>query len=188
VNVGTRGNSAKEGHADTVLALLADPRQVNGTVTNTRLAIRKLRDGISGLELPFTPRLVPIGTDEDGEPITRVVIDWDKQVATKPDEARWSPSLQLLRRILMTMLVTASSDLTPFADGPVVRAVDRELVRAEFYKQHPADGDAKQKAEARRKAFNRAVKDAQAKSLIMVREVAGVQLVWLATKTEEPAA
>ena len=42
---GTRGSSAKEGHADTVLALLAD-REINGTISNTRLAVRKQRDGI----------------------------------------------------------------------------------------------------------------------------------------------
>jgi hypothetical protein len=78
--------------------------------------------------------------------------------------------------------------VTPFADGGVVRAVDLKLIRAEFYKQYPADGDDKQKTEARRKAFLRAIKDAQAKSLIMVREVGSAQLIWLVAKTEEPAA
>jgi hypothetical protein len=66
-----------------------------------------------------------------------------------------------------------------YADGPTVRACDLELVRQEFYRQHPADGDEKQKADARRQAFNRAVKAAQAATLIAIREVAGVQLVWL---------
>jgi hypothetical protein len=180
---GTRGSSAKEGHADVVLALLGD-RQDNGTISNTRLALRKLRDGISGLELLFAPRDVTISTDEDGEAITRKVLDWDKQ-ATTPDDAGWSKSLQLLRRILMTMLVDAGNEMMPFADGPVVRAVDLNLVRAEFCKQYPADGDTKkQKTNARRQAFNRVVKDAQAKKLIATREVNDVQLVWLAAKTE----
>jgi hypothetical protein len=183
VETGTRGSSSKEGHADVVLALLGD-REVNGTITNTRFAVRKMRDGSSGLELPFAPRDVPIGTDEDGEAITRVVIDWDKQTAIKPDHDRWSKSLQLLRRILMTMLV-GGSEVTPFADGPVVRAIDLKLVRTEFYKQYPADGDTKQQTNVRRQAFGRVVKDAQAKALIATREVNGVQLVWLVAKTEE---
>jgi hypothetical protein len=38
---------------------------------------------------------------------------------------------------------------------------------------------AKQKYEARRKAFRRSMQDAVARSLIAVREVNGVQLVWL---------
>jgi hypothetical protein len=61
---------------------------------------------------------------------------------------------------------------------------DRELIRVEFYKQYPADGDAKEKAVARRQAFNRTIKDAQNKSLVMVREINGTDLLWL-TKKEE---
>ena len=80
----------------------------------------------------------------------------------------------------------AGSNVTPFTDGPTVRAVNRELLRNEFYKQYPADGDDKQKTEVRRKAFNRAVKHAQDKELIMVKEIGGIQLVWLVAKTEEP--
>ena len=112
---GTRGSSAKEGHADAVLALLAD-RELNGTVTNTRLAVRKLRDGTSGLELPFTPKTVEVGTDADGDPITRVVIDW----AAAPEQAAakgWSKSLQLLRRILMTLLVDRQGHDSPSSTG-----------------------------------------------------------------------
>jgi hypothetical protein len=56
-------------------------------------------------------------------------------------------------------------------------------VRQEFYRQHPADGNENQKANARRQAFNRAVKAAQEATLMAIREVDGVQLVWL-TKPE----
>jgi len=177
-DTGTRGSSAKEGHADAVLALLAD-RELNGTVTNTRLAVRKLRDGPSGLEIPFAPQIVQTGIDEDGEPITRVVIDWQEQI--KPADADWAKSLRLLRQVLMTVLTTAGTETTPFADGPVVRACNIELVRPEFYRQYPADGDDKKKQDTRRQAFNRAVKNAQAQKLIGTREVNGVQLIWLTT-------
>ena len=161
---------------------------MSGAVTNTRFAIRKQRDGISGLEISFTPRDVKIGTDPDGDDITRKVLDWNKQTTSSPDgdDDKWTASLQLLRRILMTILADAGRNVTPFAGGKPVRAVDRELVRNEFYKQYPADGDDKQKTEVRRKAFSRAIKGAQNKKLIMVREVSGIQLVWLVAKTEEP--
>ena len=135
---GTRGSSAKEGHADAVLALLAD-RELNGTLSNTRLAVRKQREGIAGLELAFTPTTVEVGTDPDGDPITRMVIDW-AAAPEQPAAKGWSKSLQLLRRILMTLLVDGK-DITPFLDGPIVRACDIELVRAEFYRQYPAEGD-----------------------------------------------
>ena len=72
---GTRGSSNKEGNADAVLATLAD-KELNGTISNTRLAVRKQRDGRSGFEIPFTPQVVELGLDEDGDPITAVVLDW----------------------------------------------------------------------------------------------------------------
>jgi hypothetical protein len=85
----------------------------------------------------------------------------------------------LLRRVLMTILAERGRDLKPFADGPIVRAVDLELLRTEFYRQHPAIGTDQQKAEARRKSFGRALKDAQATDLISCREVEAGQFVWL---------
>jgi hypothetical protein len=79
-----------------------------------------------------------------------------------------------------------AKDLYPFPDGPLVKAVDIKLVRAEFYKEYPADGDTeKQRGEAKKKAFNRAIKDAQARSLIGVRETEGVQYIWLAQSSVE---
>jgi putative tryptophan/tyrosine transport system substrate-binding protein len=88
-------------------------------------------------------------------------------------------------RILTTTIADASKEVAPFANGPAVRAADIKLVRAEFCKQYPAEGDAKQKAATRRQAFGRAVKLAQSKSLIMVREINDAQLVWFASKEEE---
>jgi hypothetical protein len=77
-------------------------------------------------------------------------------------------------------------DMQPFPDGPVVRACDLEVVRAEFSKQYPANGNARQKADARRKAFQRAVEDAQGRGLVGLREVEGVQFVWLARPGGRP--
>jgi AAA domain len=183
LDTGTRGSSAKEGAADVVIALLAN-RELSGGVKNTRLAVRKQRDGVSGFEIPFTPRIVETGTDSDGTPITAPVIDWQatRQSATQSD-ARWTPSMQLLRRVLMTCLADSGQSVRPFLDGPDVRAVDMGLVRTEFYRQHPADGTEKQKVEARRKAFNRSLHKSHAAGLIASREVDGVQFIWL-TKSD----
>jgi hypothetical protein len=65
----------------------------------------------------------------------------------------------------------------------MVRTVDLEIIRAEFYKSDPADGDAKAKQNVRRQAFGRALKDAQAKGLIGIREIETVTYVWLAAPT-----
>ena len=177
VETGTRGSSAKEGAADTVLALLAD-RELSGSVKNTRLAVRKQRDGVSGFEIPFTARMVETGTDDDGDPVTAPIIDWQ---ATQQTAQR---SMQLLRRLLMTILADCGQNVRPFLNGPEVRACDIDLVRREFYRQYPADGTDRQKADARRKAFSRSVTETIARGLVASREVEGVQLIWLATRED----
>jgi hypothetical protein len=63
-----------------------------------------------------------------------------------------------------------------------VRACDLEHVRPEFYRQYPADGTEQQKAETRRKAFARSVKESIARGVAGSREVDGVQFIWLATR------
>jgi hypothetical protein len=178
---GTRGSSAKEGASDIVLALLSN-KAITGAVTDTRMALRKSRAGVSGQEFPFSVRVVDLGIDDNGRPTTSLVVDWlagSPQGAPKSEGSGWSKSLRLLQRALMNVLVDHGSDQRPFADGPVVRAVDIEVVRAEFYKSYPADGDARQKQSAKRQAFNRAVRDAQERGLIGVREVGDVTLIWL---------
>ena len=69
VETGTRGSSAKEAAADVVLALLAD-REINGTVSNLRMALRKLRGGKVGTETPFDLRVVNMGFE------TTCVVEW----------------------------------------------------------------------------------------------------------------
>ena len=180
VETGTRGTSAKEGAADVVLALLGE-RTVAGAVTDTRLALRKRRSGQNGEEFPFTIRVVELGTDRFGEPVTTLTIDWAPQGAKTTIKSKpWSKSLRLLQRTLSTALAELGSQQRPFADGPIVCAVDLEAVRSEFYKSYPADGTEKQKQAARRQAFNRAIRDAQAGNLIAIRAVDGVTLIWLA--------
>jgi hypothetical protein len=185
VETGTRGSSAKEGAADAVLALLAD-RELSGSVRNTRLAVRKQRDGVAGAEIPFTARLIDRGTDKDGDTILVPVLDWGAQQQAAAQEPRWTPSMMVLHRVLATVLVDAGENITPWADGPTVRACDLELVRTEFYRQYPADGTEEQKAETRRKQFKRSVKDAVARSLTATREIDGTQWIWLLKP--EPAA
>ena len=76
LEAGTRGASSKEAAGDLVLACLGD-KELSGNVINTRLAVRKNRGGQQGQEYPFTLRMVEAPEpDEDGEPITTMVVDW----------------------------------------------------------------------------------------------------------------
>jgi hypothetical protein len=84
----------------------------------------------------------------------------------------------------MNVLVDHGRELRPFHDGPLVRAVDLEIVRNEFYRSYPAEGDAGAKQEVRRKAFRRTIVAAHGQDLIGVREVDGLTLVWLINPQE----
>ena len=184
VETGTRGSSAKEGRADVVLAIIGD-KSITGEVSNTRLAVRKNRAGAGGREIPFTTRVVDAGISRDGEKATTLVIDWGAAPGGTKDQddqsKSWSKSIKLLQRTLMNVLGSdQASEQRPFPNGPTVRAVDIEIVRAEFYKSYPATGDAEQKQATRRQAFNRAVKMAQEKELIGVRDIGQVTYVWFA--------
>jgi hypothetical protein len=189
---GIRGSSAKEGGADVVLAALGE-RSLAGAVSKTRLAARKRRAGPSGEEFPFTVRVVDLGADRSGKPVTSLGVDWSREPekpasTAKPDA--WSKSLRLLRRTLMNVLATdAAKDMRPFNDGLFVRAIDQEIVRIEFYRSFVADGDAAQKQAAKRQAFRRAMRNAQDRNLIGIREIDAVTFVWLASpSTQEPSA
>lgn len=173
---GTRGTSAKEAAADVVLALLAQ-KALSGEVTAPRLCIRKRRGGPAGVEHPFTVKSVRLGQDEDGDEVTSLAISFSAAVPPPADDeaGKWSPSLRLLRKILMTLLATAGEQMAPFADGPSVLAIKMEFVRAEFYKQHTSS----EHEDTKRKAFDRAVSRAQERDLIGVREVSGVKWLWL---------
>jgi hypothetical protein len=112
------------------------------------------------------------------------VLDWGvTDAAPKAEKDTWSTKgLKLLRQAIMSLLVDCGIDLKPWADGPVVKALNVEIVRAEFYKTYFVDDATKEaKGASRKKAFKRAMDDAVARRVVVVREVAAVTYAWLAT-------
>jgi hypothetical protein len=163
VATGTRNSSAKEGGVDAVLALIGD-RTTEGAVSNMRLAIRKSRDGETGIQIPFRGR--PVELESGGGTL---VIEWEATDDTQPQKAktRWSKSLIIFKRALDFALADAGKRVRPFGmNGPEVLAADREAVRAEFLKTYPGDTP-----KAKRESFLRCEKDAVARGLIANRDL-----------------
>jgi AAA domain len=182
VETGTRGSSAKESFADVVLALLGE-KEVSGGVKNPRMAARKRRGGPNGEEFAFTVQLVATETDEDGDPIDTLVLEWGGSVdPAAAQQGAWPKSLHLLRNLMMTLPVNHGVDIQPEPDSNVMRAVDREIVRMEFYKRYPVDGDTEAKRNnVRRQRFFAAIKSAQERDLVDVRIIDEVTYLWLTT-------
>jgi AAA domain len=182
LEAGTRGASSKEASGDLVLACLGD-KQLSGSVTNTRLAVRKNRGGRQGQEYPFTLQAVNAPEpDEDGEPIGTMVVNWTAVppggAHEQPDDP-WSKGRKQeqrtaalrLKRVLMTILADQGVELAIPPDGPVVRMVAQKIVQREFYAHTPADGTPEQKRKIKHQQFSRALAWAEDKQLIGVEEV-----------------
>jgi hypothetical protein len=193
---GTRGASSKESSADVVLAALGN-KELSGSVTNTRLAVRKHRSGRQGQEYPFSLRVVEAPQpDEDGDPITTMVVDWLPAGAaegTQPVDP-WSlcrrqdqrTAVLRLKRVLETVLTENGEEQPIEPDGQTVRMADQDLVREAFYACTAADGTPKQKADFRRQKFHRALDWAEANRLIGIGDIGDCTYVWLLRPDSEP--
>ena len=170
MEAGTRGSSNKEGNADAVLATLAD-KELSGTVSNTRLAVRKQRDGLSGFEIPFTPQVIDLGLDEDGDPVTAVVLDWGtpRKAASGP---RKSKDVTLLCTVLAEVVAEKGFAFLPSPGGPSVQACHGDDLRDAFCERRHA-----RSRQARWAAYSRALKAAVAASLIGTRDQGGDRFV-----------
>jgi hypothetical protein len=195
IDAGLKGSVAKETQGDLILACLGD-RERSGRVINTRLAVRKCRSGPQGQEFPFTVRSIELPEkDEDGEAITTLVIDWQPVppggAQSQPEDPWAQPKRQdqrtavlRLKRVLMSILAEKGVDLPIPPDGPVVRMVDQEIVREQFYTGTPADGTTEQKGKFRRQKFSRALDWAEDQELIGIGEIGAITYVWLIRQQE----
>ena len=194
VDSGTRG--ASEGTSAAVVLAVLGTRDLNGAVTNTRVALRKVRGAPQGEEYWFTVRKVEAPEpDEDGEPVTTLVIDWQHGPPTQPqaEPDPWQDSRQsetrdalaLLKRILMTVLASKGAPQPIAPDGPIQQAVALEILRTEFCAQTVADGTPDQQRRYRAQRFRRTLDRAQALGLIGMRQTEVEAYVWLATPQTE---
>jgi hypothetical protein len=185
VEGGTRGTSAKEAAADVVLAILAD-RDVAGTVTNTRMAVHKLRGGSTGAETPFELTVVDLGFAQ-----TTCIVEWrpEKTPTSAPKAGRESKAARMLRASMNNAMVAHGKTIRPFGhEGPSVRAVALRPVREEFVAAWPADGDNPVKVlDAKRSAFNRGLASARQHD-VCSREIDGTDYLWFAIEPEKPRA
>ena len=164
-----RGHTSLWGANDCQIAV---NRDIAGNIIAT---VEWMKDGDEGTTITSRLEVVDLGHDLAGEPVTTcIVLEAEAgPIAAKP--RRRSQAAELFLRILADSIITHGSDQRPFPDGPTVRAVDLEIVRAEFLRQHAADSD-----DGKAKAFRRAVASAQADNLIASRKANATQWVWTA--------
>ena len=168
VDAGTRGASAKEANSDFVLGLLGN-KSLSGEITEMRLAIRKSREGPSGLEIPVAPRVVEMGVDEHGNRLTSVVLDWNVKHTSKAksEKTALETALQATRGEDITL---ADGEIDFYGNRCTVKAARRLDVLATFKANFNG------KPDAARQAFNRALKAAE--GVIRTATVNGVEYLY----------
>jgi hypothetical protein len=152
-----RGHTSLPGADDVQIKV---ERDSNGTGTITA-TVEHMKDDEAGATVTSRLERVELGEDDDGEIMSScVIVACDdeaapqKAVGSKAGDWGKGKGAKLLREIIMAMLAEQGTDLRPWADGPSVRALRVDLVKAEFFKTHYADGETeKARQHARRMAF-----------------------------------
>jgi len=117
---GLRGSSAKRGHVETILACLVD-KDKNGKTTNHRLKFEKIRDGEEGRIVPYRLKPVDCGVDEDGDPVSTCIIQWEPH---RPPPRRRAPQ-RLKTNVTLDRAI-----------NDVGLPADPDVLRTAFYKHH----------------------------------------------------
>jgi len=206
MEAGTRGASSKEASGDLVLACLGE-KELSGSVINTRLAVRKNRGGRQGQEYPFMLRVVEAPqSDEDGEPVTTMVVDWlppGAAGAPPPPDDPWiagcrqeeqRAGMSRLKRVLLTALAEHGVELpmpsatdvrnsdVPIGDELRTRVADTPVVRMvnqEIVRQGFYLCSPEDPRQTQHSRFTRARDRAEQKGLIGALNIDDVTYLWL---------
>jgi hypothetical protein len=174
VDAGARGGSAKEANADFVLALLGN-KDLAGNVSDSRMSLRKVREGPTGKEFPFVSRVVDMGRDQRGYPLTSVVIDWNAtRAAPAGKRSARANSVQVLHAALDNAITLHGKMVKPAGEARQVKAVARMHLVEAFKAAYKPGTDLTDNA--RREALRAALKHAEDR----IREeiIDGVAYLW----------
>jgi hypothetical protein len=169
---GLRGASAKRDCVETVLALLVD-RNADGTASNHRMVLAKVRDGEEGRVIPYRLGSVELGKDEDGDPVSTCCVVWEpERKAVTPGKAgrpRAKPDEFI---DALTTAIAKSGQVIQANGSGAVRAVERDTVRFAFKSLVPGS------AEAVRAKWKRALRAAIDMRVVVEGTIDGRVYLW----------
>ena len=169
---GLRGSSALLGAADTVIA-------VSKTDGERRVAtVQKQKDGEDGQSFTFSLGVVEIGYDEDGDTVTTCVLSNISSLERHEEhrdtkQQRIPAGLRLLMDILGSAILDRGTHIKPWADGSMIWAVEKSILRKAYLAAKPDD-----KEEAKRKAFDRSLTRAIDERYVVSAELQGKTYIW----------
>ena len=149
-------------------------KDLAGNVSDTRMSLRKVREGPTGKEFPLAPKVVNMGNDQRGYPLTSVVLDWNvTRAAPPPRQATKSNALQVLEAVMQQELDRHGVMVKPANATEEVLAVPRVHVLEAFktaYKPGEEVTDA-----AKRQRFSAELKKGAG---IEAEVINGIEYLW----------
>jgi AAA domain len=167
---GARGHSLLRAATDTEIEIKRDEAFKISTAT-----ITKQRDGDSGKVFAYSLKVIEIGTDDDGDPITSCVVETEDAPASVKGGKKIVGQKGLALKVLRELIDEHGEPPPPSNQIPqiqTIKVVRANLWRTHFIKRNPSTSD---KPDSISRAFRRAVTDLQNDDAIGVYE----EVVWL---------
>ena len=166
---GQRGSNAAPGDYDLHV-------QVSGEDTKTATVI-KANDQPCGPLLAYRMHKVILGHNDDGDELATWIVDGE-EVTVSTKSPFWHKNLLQLFDAINNALTKSVFDF-PIPNGPTVRAVLLENVRAAYRRNYIVGPGSKNPEEAVNKALTRALRAARDARLIAGDPGAGKQIIWV---------
>jgi hypothetical protein len=183
-----RGHTSMRGNIDVQIEvkLISKERKI------FQVSVVEAKDMAEGEAIQCQLQAVEIGTDEDdGEKMySMIVAPVEAEIPIEADapankgpqrQEKETKGVKILRAAFMAISADVGQSKRPWADGPIVRAVKLEILKAEFTRRYPATGTEKQKQDAIRKTWNNSIARAVADNVMVTRALSDGDWVWLAT-------
>jgi len=147
--------------------------------------LQKVRDGRAGLSWTFNLIPVPVGFDEDGDPVTTCVVEiiGDPALAKNSKDSRQTPKHRSRSLVAFDNAfeeaMSATGEEYKTTEGQYVKAVTREAVRSHFC-WAPEESDANKRRKKTSGAFTSVLKLLSEQSVYCNETVSSIQRVWRA--------
>jgi hypothetical protein len=162
-----RGHSSLPGAVDAQISIVREEEIVTVTVET-------MRDGPEDTQVVSAVESIEVGVDQNSKVLTSLVVVPSDASAAHGGHKGWPRGLSIFQDALKLALSKHGESFQPEPGLIPVRATDLEQVRKEFYATYAeAEQDKKKRAEKIRKAFNRALADAQSRKLLKSHHVDG---------------
>lgn len=181
VETGVRGSSAYTASADVILAVQAK-KTMKGQVESRHIYIDKSRVYGTGWACDFNLTSVPVGLDEDGETLWSCYVSPEElhMKHSAPQKKQQTLALCILMQSFNQMIGEVGELIYSSSNPNGIKAIRREMLRPEFYKHYPADGDTEEKrTDAKRKQFKRTTDTAIQEGRLKYESINGEDWLWL---------